>query len=175
LTPAEYKQTELKKFRLALGFRVRAPLGQYNPETLVNLGMNRWAFKTVLGGGWQLKKMLFELKAVAWFFTPNYDFYGDNILRQQPVLAGQFHWSYVFKKGLWISASCEFYGFGAISIYGSEYKNPLENTRFGVALAIPITKGHALKIAYNAGTSTRFGANFNTFILAYQFMWMKKQ
>jgi hypothetical protein len=63
---------------------------------------------------------------------------------------------------------------GELSINGEEYKNAIENTRAGLALAIPLAKHHALKIAFNAGTSARFGANFNTFLIAYQFMWTKK-
>jgi hypothetical protein len=118
--------------------------------------------------------MLFELKLAAWFFTQNKDFYGGNTIDQRPVFSLQAHWSYVFKPGLWLAVSFDIYGGGELSVNGAEYKNIIENTRGGVALAIPLAKQHAIKVAFNAGTSARFGANFTTLAIAYQFMWVQK-
>ena len=174
-TPSEYANAELKKFRMAFGIRIRLPIGQYDPNYFFNIGMNRWGFKTALTAGYQAKKMLFETKVAAWFFTANNNFYGGNVMKQSPVYSLQFHWSYVFKPGLWVSASFDVYRGGKLSLNGGEYKNILENTRLGLALSIPLAKQHTIKLAYNVGASSRFGANFNTLSIAYQFMWTRKQ
>ena len=174
LTPGEFANATLKKFRLGFGIRVRVPIGQYDPERALNIGLNRWMVKLSLGSAYQLKKMLFELKFATWFYAPNYDFYGGNVIRQQPIFSLQTHWSYVFRPGLWLALSFDIYGGGELSLNGGEYKNIIENTRAGVALAIPIAKQHAIKVALNLGTSARFGANFTTLAIAYQFMWTKK-
>lgn len=174
LTPSEFAKAELKKFRMGFGIRIRAPLGQYDPEKVFNIGMNRWAFKLALTAGFQAKKMLFETKLAIWVFTANTNFYGGNTLHQNPMACIQFHWSYVFKPGLWIAASFDIYGYGKISLNNAEYKNVIENTRVGLALAIPLAKGHTIKLTYNAGASARFGVNFNTLAIVYQFMWVQK-
>ena len=50
-------------------------------------------------------------------------------------------------------------------------KDLQRNSSYGAAFAYRINKNHALKIACTSGISTRFGADFNTILLAYQFMW----
>ncbi len=45
------------------------------------------------------------------------------------------------------------------------------NSRFGFAIAYKVAKRHAIKIAYTSGVSTRYRADFNSVILAYQYMW----
>ena len=72
------------------------------------------------------------------------------------MVSFQTYWSYVFKEGLWLAASSNLYGFESLADNDGEYKNSLENTRFGLALDIPLVKDHSLKQAYNGGVSTRF-------------------
>ncbi|MDX2432814.1 MAG: hypothetical protein QNK35_17885 [Bacteroides sp.] len=64
--------------------------------------------------------------------------------------------------------------FGEISLNDEQYKNSQGNTRFGLACAFPIVRGNGIKIAYTSGVSARYGANFNSIILAYQKMWFSK-
>ena len=104
LSPAAFAKHELKKFKLGVQFRVRAPLGQYDPAKFINLGMNRWAFKLGVGASYQINKVILEAFADSWFFTPNNDFYGGNTLKQHPLASGQIHGTYVFKRGLWVAA-----------------------------------------------------------------------
>ena len=51
-------------------------------------------------------------------------------------------------------------------------KEDLQNSsRFGAAFAYRLSKHNALKIAITSGLSTRYGADFTSVILAYQFIW----
>lgn len=174
LIPAEYAEHESKKFKLGLQFRVRPPLGQYHPDKLINLGLNRWTFKIGVGASYQIQKFILEASAATWIFTANQEFFGGNKLEQHPLGTMQVHGTYVFKRGLWLAASFGGSLFGEVSLNDEEYKNSQGNTRFGLTAALPIKKGSGIKIAYSSGVSTRYGANFNSIILAYQKMWFSK-
>ena len=77
LKPKDFFKSEQKKFKLGASFRLKVPLGQYEPDKLVNLGGNRWALKTALAGSYTIKnKLIFEAHLSAWFFGVNNDFFG---------------------------------------------------------------------------------------------------
>ena len=75
MTPGEFAA---RTPETTLGFTLVtvAPTGQYFPDKLINLGANRWAFKTELGFSQPAGKWAFEAYAGGWFFTPNDDFFG---------------------------------------------------------------------------------------------------
>jgi hypothetical protein len=62
-------------------------------------------------------------------------------------------------------------GLGETMLNGIEQDNLQKNSRFGATFAYRINKGNSLKFAFTSGLSTRYGADFNTILLAYQFMW----
>lgn len=175
LRPAEFSTHESKKFKMGVQIRVRPPLGQYDPNKLINLGLNRWAFKFGVGASYQIQKLILEASAATWLFTANQDFFGGSKLEQHPLATLQLHGTYVFKRGLWLAASFGGSMFGEVSLNDEEYKNSQENTRFGLTCAIPVARGNGIKIAYTSGVSTRYGANFNSIIIAYQKLWFAKQ
>ena len=176
MRPNEFFKSEPKKFKLGLSFRVRAPLGQYDQTKLLNLGANRWAFKTAIAASYTIKKKLtFEGHLISWFFTENKAFFNGNTIYQKPLIAAQFHVSYVFKPGIWLAVSGGTSGQGETIVNGVEQDDLQNNSRYGAAFAYKINKSHALKIAFTSGFSTRYGADFNTILLAYQFMWFDKK
>jgi hypothetical protein len=171
----EFFKSEPKKFKLGLSFRVRAPLGQYDHTKFINLGTNRWAFKTAIATSYTIKKRLsFEAHLISWFFTENKTFFNGNTIYQKPLIAAQLHISYVFKPGIWLAVSGGTSGLGETIVNGVEQDDLQRNSRYGAAFAYRINKNHALKIAFTSGISTRYGSDFNTFLLAYQFMWFDK-
>jgi len=176
LGPANYFKYEPKKFKLGLSLRIRPPLGQYDPAKFINLGANRWAFKTALAASYTIKKKLtFEGHLISWFFTENKAFYNGNTIAQKPLVAAHVHISYVFKPGLWIAVSAGTSGLGETIINDVEQDDLQRNSRFGAAFAFRINKHNALKIAFTSGVSTRYGADFKTLIVAYQFMWFENK
>ena len=84
---AGYKQ----KTNLGLGFAVVAPLGQYDPNKLINLGANRWAFKPELGLSHRRDRWLLELAGGAWFFSANDQFFGSSKREQDAVSVSYTH------------------------------------------------------------------------------------
>lgn len=83
--------------------QVFAPVGQDNPDRLINLGANQWTFRPQVGvsrkaGAWFLEGYL-----SAWFFTENSDFFGGNVLNQRPLWAGKIHVIRSLGKQTWFA------------------------------------------------------------------------
>ena len=171
----EFSKQEHQKFKLGATARLRLPLGQYDPTKLINLGANRWAFKLGVAGSYTIqKKLILEGHLSSWFFTENNEFFNGNTIEQKPLLSAQLHVSYVFKPGVWVAISSGMSGMGETIVNDIEKNDLQQNSRYGAAFAYRIKKHHALKVAYTSGISTRYGANFSTVLIAYQFMWFDK-
>ena len=172
---SEFGKITPKKFNLGVYSRVRVPVGQYDSSKFLNLGANRWAVKLGIVGSYAIKrKLVFELHLLSWVFGDNTDFYNGNVISQNPLLIAQLHASYTFKPGMWIAFSFGKTTWGNTQVNGVEQNNTQSNSRIGVAFSYRVAKHHSLKMAYTTGFSTRYGADFNTFILAYQVIWFKK-
>jgi len=172
---AEFAKIPPKKFNLGASFRIRPPMGQYFPDKLINLGANRWAFKLAAAGSYTInRRFIIEGQMISWFFTENSSFYNGNIIAQKPLLTSQIHFSYVIKPGIWAAASIGRNFLGSTILNGVERDDQQNNTRYGFVFAYRIKKQHALKLAFTSGVSTRYGANFTTLSIAYQFMWFDK-
>lgn len=174
LKPQEFFKQEQKKFKLGLSLKIKAPLGQYDDDRLINMGTNRWALKTGIGASYTLKqKVVFEMQLSSWFFTENEDFFGGNTSKQKPLFEGQFHTTYIFKPGIWLAASIGAISGGETEINGIAQKS-FDNKRYGLAFAYRLNPYHSLKIAFTNGFITRTGDDFNSLLLAYQFLWFGK-
>ena len=175
LKPADFVKHEKEKFKLGVFFRVRVPLGQYDTNKLINLGTNRWSFKVGMAGSYTIKKkLIFEAHLNSWIFTKNTNYFGGNSSFQEPIYGVQLHTGYIFKPGVWVAGSIGKTIGGKIEINGIQQEIDVDNNRFGLTFAYRIYKQHTLKVVYTDGFSTRAGSDFNTFLLAYQFVWFNK-
>lgn len=163
-----------EKFVAGASLQVRIPLGQYNGEKLVNLGTNRWVFKPNLGAAINLGRWVIEGAVSAWIFTTNRDFYINNVLTQKPIYTAQMHLAYRFKRGLWAALSLGRSWGGKTAVNDLSRNDNQKNSILGVTLALPLNRGHAVVLAFKSGITTRYGADFKTVALAYQYRWMKK-
>ena len=174
LKPQEYFKQEQKKFKLGVSFRIKAPLGQYDPEKLINLGGNRWVLKAGMGASYTIKrKLVFEVQLNGIFFAANDDYFGGNTSKQEPILEGQFHTTYIFKEGIWVAASFGSVRGGKINVNGVPTTTE-NNDRYGLTFAYRIKKQHSLKAAYTNALISRTGADFDTYLIGYQFLWFDK-
>jgi hypothetical protein len=171
-TPEEFIKNKRSKFKLGVALRVRAPFGKYNGEKLLNLGANRWGTKIGVASSYYIyKKIILEGQINTWIFTANNKFFNGNTIKQAPILSAQLHLTYIIKPGFWFAFSVGKSGYGRTSVNGLEQSQNQNNSRFGLALAYRVTRNHAIKVGYTSGISTRYGADFNSVILAYQYMW----
>lgn len=176
LKPADFATRELKKFKLGVMARVRFPLGQYNSSKLINLGTNRFSLKLGLAASYSItKKLNWELHLNSWYFSENKSFFNGNRLKQKPMITLQTHFSYVFTPRLWAAVSYGRSNLGETVLNGVEKNDEQKNSRSGVAVAYRLNQKHALKAAFSTGVTTRYGSDYSTFVLAYQFMWLNKK
>jgi hypothetical protein len=166
-----YKQNLL----VGAGFRVTAPLGQYDPAKLVNIGTNRWSFKPELGVSKQAGRLTLEFLGAVAFFTTNTDFLDGHTQSQAPLYSGQVTVIYTFRSGIWGGVGGVYYGGGATRTDGGPATTPQENTRGGAVLVFPIGKQNSLKTMWSSGVSTRTGTDFDTFVVSWIHLWGRKR
>jgi hypothetical protein len=172
LKPAEFVGYR-QKTNLGLGFSFAAPLGQYDPDKLINLGTNRWAFKTELGLSHLKGNWLLEAAGGVWFLGANNQFLGESKREQDPVLSLQGHVIYNLPKRMWVGFNANFFTGGGTSTDGEKSNTPsLRNSRFGVTFSIPIYRRHSFKVSYDNGVLTRLGGDFSRLSIGYQFVWL---
>jgi len=164
-----------KKTILGVSLAVQAPTGQYDPTKLINLGTNRWAFKPEVGVSVPVGHWYLDAYAGAWFFTNNDQFYpGSSTRKQDPLTVLQAHASYVFKSRAWLAIDATWYGGGASTVNSNPPSTRQSNSRYGATFAAPLAQGHSLKFSASTGATTRTGTDFNTILVAWQFMWFDR-
>lgn len=144
------------------------PTGHYNSDRLVNVGANRWAARLKLGVVTILKPTwLLELSASMWHFGDNDDFI--NVKKEQsPVYAMQTNLIKRIRPGLWASLDVTYFKGGRQTIGGDPLNDELRNLKLGGTLVVPFHRRHAIKIGYANGVVTRFGNDFEQFLVSYQ-------
>lgn len=147
------------------------PTGQYDGTKLINLGANRWGFKPELGVSRAIGKWHVEGAATLWLFTDNDDFFGGATLSQEALYAFQGHLVYNFRPGLWLAFDAGYANGGTTSVDRMRQTTLQNNSRAGVTLQIPFDRRQGLRVAFNAGMTTRIGADFDSFVVGYQLMW----
>jgi hypothetical protein len=152
-------------------FQVSLPLGQYDPAELINLGSNRWAFRSEVGVSQGIGKWMVETYAGAWFFTANKKFLGDNKLTQRPLLVAKAHLVRSFPRGKWLALDLG-YGFGGRTLVNDEPRDTrISGFRFGAELVAPLGIHHALKLVFASGVRIERGPDFDAVALTYQYRW----
>lgn len=170
LTAEEFARTP-PKTTLGASLNVTMPTGQYDGTKLVNIGTNRWSFKPELGLSVPVGKWTFEFYTGIWLFTANDDFFGGHRRTQDPIPDLQGHVGYTFRPGLWLSLDGTWYSGGQTAIDGVPAADRQSNARIGATLAVPLGRFQGFKLAWAKGATVRFGQDFTTYGLTYQFRW----
>jgi len=181
MTPAEMAKWH-QSVLLGASLTIVAPTGQYDATRLINWGSNRWAFKPELGYSERWGNWLLDAYAAGWFFTENSEFFshnryfpGTNTRTERPVGAIEGHLSYDIKPRLWVSLDANYWWGGQISLNGVQ--NPhteQENSRIGVSASVPLTRHQSVKASFSDGALARYGGNYKTISVAWQYSWIDK-
>jgi len=163
----DYKQN----FVMGASMQVYFPIGQYDPEKLVNLGTNRFTFKPEIGISKTIKQLILELAVAGQFYTVNNSYYNDQTMSQDPIGSVQGHINYNFRGGIWAAFDGTFYWGGQTTIGGVEGDNLQENSRLGLTMAVPFGIHHSIKLNLSTGASTRTGSDFDAVTLVWQYRW----
>ena len=169
LTLEEFRDYQ-QNFVMGASFKVTAPLGQYDDDKLVNIGMNRWSFAPELGMSQTFGPLILELAGAVTLYMDNDDLLGQT-LEQDPLYSAQGHAVYTLPRGIWFAFDATYYTGGRTSVGGVEKDNLQRSSRIGATLAFPITKLHSLKLYASSGVSTRTGSDFDTYGVAWQYRW----
>ncbi|MGD8329709.1 MAG: transporter [Acidobacteriota bacterium] len=164
---AAYRQ----RTNIGFSLNVVAPLGQYDPTKLVNLGSNRWSFKPEIAISQRWNRWILEIYAGVWMFTDNDDFYGGRLRQQQAIGSTQFHLVYTLSPRAWVAVNANFYTGGETIVDGNKNFDLQKNSRVGATFAVPLDARQALKFNYSRGAFTTIGADFHSFSVGYQFLW----
>jgi hypothetical protein len=170
LTPREFMR-RTPRTTLGASLSVSAPSGQYNPDKLINIGTNRWAFKPEIGLSIPHDRWMFDVFAGVWLFTDNPDFFGGVHREQEPMPTLQAHVSYTIRPRAWIAFDSTYYFGGETSANGVDAGDRKENSRYGVTLSLPAGKAQSIKFNWSRGATARLGSNFTTYGVAWQYSW----
>jgi hypothetical protein len=174
---------EFRKWRqktlLGVSLKVLAPTGQYDPTKLVNWGANRWAFKPEVGYSKRRRNLLIDCYAGAWFYTKNLQSYSPPVPRpqtEQPIGSFEGHVSYDVKPRLWFSLDGNYWFGGVTSLSGIANPNTRQtSSRIGLTASIPVSRHQSVKISYNDGAYIRFGGNYQSVSVAWQYSWLGRR
>jgi len=164
---------------LGMSLSIVPPTGQYNSTVLINLGTNRWAFKPEIGYSERFGHWVLDAYLGGWFFTTNPEYFSRNMYFpgvqdqwESPLGEFETHLSYDFAPRLWVSADADFYWGG--DTYTNGAQNPgtnQRNSRYGFTASVPLTRAQSVKFSYANGVYVRYGGNFRTFSVAWQYGW----
>ena len=163
-----------KKTIVGASVTVSAPLGQYDPAKVVNLGGNRWSIKPEVGLSRTFGKCFVDVYGGVRFYTANDDFQGRT-RKQDPVGSVQFHAGYNFKPRLWLAGNANFYWGGRSSINDIPKFDRLQNSRAGVTLSVPVDRHNSIKFNVSESITQSVGGNFLSLGVAYQYAWGGKR
>lgn len=169
MSPAQYASYR-QDLIIGASVVLTAPFGQYDPARAVNLGSNRWSVKPELGLSKALGAWTVELSGGGTWFTRNDDFLGST-REQEPLYSAQLHVTRQFERGTWGALSATYYGGGRTSLNGAPRDDRQSGMRVGATFALPLARQHSLKLFAASGLYARTGSDFDTFGLAWQYLW----
>jgi hypothetical protein len=152
---------------IGASIKVLVPIGSYEKDRLINVGANRWAFKPKVGTIIPLApKWLLELEASAWFFCNDNDYVAGK-RKQNPIFAAAVHLVKRLKAGFWAALDVNYFRGGRQTIGGNRLVDVQHNSRIGGTVVVPFGCRHAIKFGYSTGVFTKFGNDFDQFLVSY--------
>ena len=144
------------------------PTGAYDSNKLINVGANRWATRLQLGSVIPLRPTwLLELEGGVWFFGDDDEFL-PGAREQDPVYSAQANLIKRIRPGLWASLDLTYFGGGRQTIGGEPLDDAQKNVKVGGTVVVPFAGRHAIKVGYANGAVTKYGSDFDQFLVTYQ-------
>jgi len=128
------------------------PVGQYDNESPLNIGQNRWYGRIGTPVVWQIgawipgKRTTVEFLPAIWMFGNNNDFVGQK-METDPMFQLEGHLTRDFTEGLWGSLNIISYSGGKATIDGVEGTS-LNNLGLGATLGYQLNSNIQLTVSY---------------------------
>lgn len=135
---------------------ITAPTGNYDTDSLLNIGQNRWVFKPQLSWGAPFDwGGLLSVNGNVQFFTDNKKHLGSKTLKQDPIYSIEAHYSQNFSKSFWASLDA-FYSYGGRTSVDDVVKDNLQSTlKLGVSASYNFTPFDAITASWNSTVAKR--------------------
>jgi len=142
------------KFSVDIISSLTIPIGNYDNESPINIGQNRWYGRIGAPVVWQLgawvpgKRTTLEFLPAVWLFGPNNDFTGKT-LETAPMFQLEAHLTRDFMEKLWGSIDVISYSGGKATIDGVEGSS-LNNLGIGGTLGYQINDNMQMNLSYSS-------------------------
>ncbi len=156
----EFAKAPPSRINVGASLTIVAPVGQYDPQRIVNLGSNRWAFKPEAAIIRNAEAWMFEIYGGAWLFTDNTNYVNGQVRSQKPLASAQFSLRRTFRPGLWVSGNINYYTGGRTNVGGLFKQDFQANSRVGATLSVPLSRRNSIRFAVSKGAVTTIGADF---------------
>ena len=139
-------------FSLDIIGSLAVPIGEYDNESPVNIGQNRWYGRIGAPIVWQLgswvpgKKTTLEALPAIWLFGDNKDFMGKK-METKPMYQVEGHLTRDFMERMWGSLDFIWYTGGQATIDGIEGEK-MNNSGIGGTLGYHVNENMQLTVAY---------------------------
>lgn len=170
LTVEQFKSYQ-QDLIIGANLSVLVPYGRYNGNQLINVGTNRTFVQPGLGASQASGPWRYELSGNATFFSNNDDYYGGNVLSQNPVYSTTGHLIYYFPATSWLSLDATYYSGGQTFINGRPKSNSQENWLIGATFSIPVNKHNAIKFHGSEGAHSSSHQSYTLYGLTWQYIW----
>jgi hypothetical protein len=169
------RRREFAKYRpktiVGASISILTPTGQYDPNVLINLGANRWAFKPEIGVSRFVGLWEFEAAFGVWLYSRNSAFYGGTYRSQDPLGSVQAHIVRMLPHRMWAAFDGTFFSGGRTYTGMGVQANYQGDTRIGATLGIALNRRQAIRFAYFDGVTARIGTDIRSVSVAYQVIW----
>jgi hypothetical protein len=142
-------------FSLDIAAMLAFPIGKYNSEKLVNIGLNRWYGRVALPFKWHFGVFSpgymssFELTPAVWLFTANDEFMG-NKLENDPLLSLEAHLTHDFTTNFFGSLDVLYQNGFQSKIDGEEVGEKLEIGNVGFAMNYQISDNITIRTSFSS-------------------------
>lgn len=144
---------------------ITPPIGQYNNDRALNMGSNRWAFKTEVGLAQGLGNSNFhwDLTANVEFYTNNTDYSSTHLsLQKNPLFSAETHLTYNIAKTVGISADYFYRNGGETNVAGVSNNDKQNDHTAGLTLTFGLTPSSQILIKYYNQFKTENGIKGDT-------------
>jgi Putative MetA-pathway of phenol degradation len=144
-------------FSLDVVGSLTVPVGEYDNESPLNIGQNRWYGRVGLPVVWQLgswvpgKRTTLEFLPAVWLFGDNNDFDGQT-LETEPMYQVEGHLTRDFMENMWGSLDVIWYSGGQATVGGTE-GSELNNLGVGGTLGYHVNENMQLTLSYSSSVN----------------------
>ncbi|MFB3104618.1 MAG: transporter, partial [Pseudomonadales bacterium] len=159
LAPEEYAAYRQKTI-VGASIAVGVPVGRYDEDRVLNIGSNRWTVIGQIGASHQMRKWTVEASLGFAWFSDNDDLLETNTIEQDPIGLFRSTVLYHITRRLWVGAGLLYSHGGTTRLNGIRRDDRQQNWRTGVAMSIPLARGHTLQLRTTEGVTARIGSAF---------------